>query len=241
MEEKRDTAAVMEDFDSFWEAPDDIEKGYGRFGTFYRHNYLKFLPENRNANILVVSCGPGYMVHLLNQCGYTNVVGIDSVAAKIEPALSKNLNCRHAAVFDFLEATEEVYDVIFCEQEINHLTKSEIFEFLQLCKTKLNDGGTLIIHSLNGANPLVGIENLALNVDHFNIFTEKSIVQLLEHFGYQNIQPFPLKLYVFYKNPLNYVGIVINALLDAVFRLIYTFYGKNNTIFTKKIGVVGRK
>ena len=188
MKENSRTAAVIEPFDSFWEAPEDIEKGYGKFGTFYRHNYLKHFPENKDVNILIVSCGPGYMVSLLNQSGYNNVLGIDSIQEKIEPALKKNLKCKNAEAFDFLETTNEMYDVIFCEQEINHLSKQEIFDFLSLCRTKLNADGTLIIHSLNGANPLVGIENLALNVDHFNIFTEKSLVQLLEHLDYREIR-----------------------------------------------------
>jgi 2-polyprenyl-3-methyl-5-hydroxy-6-metoxy-1,4-benzoquinol methylase len=231
MVEKKRTAAVIEDFDSFWEAPDDIEAGYRKFGIFYRHNYLQYFPSDKASNILVVSCGPGYMVQLLNQSGYSNVLGIDSIAEKIEPALKKKLNCQHASAFEFLESTEDFFDAIFCEQEINHLTKTEIYEFLTLCHKKLKDGGTLIIHSLNGANPLVGIENLALNFDHFNIFTEKSLVQLLEHLQYREIRPIPLNLYVFFKNPVNYVGIAINAVLNTVFRLMYTFYGKKNKIF----------
>jgi hypothetical protein len=48
--------ATIEPFDSFWEAPDDIEKGYRSFGLFYRDNYLKLFPADKQANILCVSC-----------------------------------------------------------------------------------------------------------------------------------------------------------------------------------------
>ena len=75
--------AKMEPFDSFWEAPENIEKGYVTFGTFYRYNYLMHFPENKTANILIISCGPGYMVNLLNEEGYKNVLGIDSIEEKI--------------------------------------------------------------------------------------------------------------------------------------------------------------
>ena len=44
--------AKMEQFDSFWEAPENVEKGYKTFGTFYRHNYLKHIPTDKAANIL---------------------------------------------------------------------------------------------------------------------------------------------------------------------------------------------
>ena len=61
--------ARIEPFDSFWEAPKNVEKGFDTFGMFYRHNYLKHLPKNRAANILVISCGYGYFVHLLKTIG----------------------------------------------------------------------------------------------------------------------------------------------------------------------------
>ena len=84
--------ARMEPFDSFWEAPEDIEKGYARFGRFYASNYLTHLPANKSARILVVSCGPGYMVNLLVEQGYTNVVGIDSFPDKIAWATARGLD-----------------------------------------------------------------------------------------------------------------------------------------------------
>ena len=69
--------ARMESFDSFWEAPEDIEKGYNKFLQFYKHNYLKYIPANREINILIISCGPGYFANLLKKEGYENIFGID--------------------------------------------------------------------------------------------------------------------------------------------------------------------
>jgi hypothetical protein len=53
-------AARLEPFDSFWQAPDDVESGYAKFDAYYRANFLPLLPEDRNADILVVSCGSGF-------------------------------------------------------------------------------------------------------------------------------------------------------------------------------------
>jgi 2-polyprenyl-3-methyl-5-hydroxy-6-metoxy-1,4-benzoquinol methylase len=230
--------AKIEPFDSFWEAPEDIEKGYGKFATFYKHNYLKHFPADKNIKVLNISCGPGYMVNLLNQNGYLNVTGIDAMPDKVLWAQSRNLKCEDARAFDFLHKNQDAFDVIFCEQEINHLTKEEIVEFLYLCLKNLNSGGKLIIHSLNGANPIVGSENLALNFDHYNTFTEKSLEQILEYVGFKNINILPLKLYVFYKNPANYIGMALDIIISQLLRFTYKFYGKNNTVFTKKIAAV---
>ena len=160
---------------------------------------------------------------------------------KILPAKVRNLNCEAARALDFLDENEEPFDVIFCEQEINHLSKNEIIEFFKHCYDNLKKGGNLIVHSLNGANPFVGSENLSLNFDHYNTFTEKSLVQILEFCNFGNIKIIPLKLYVFYHNPANYVGIVIDVIISQIFKFGFKFYGKSNKFFTKKIGAVTTK
>jgi SAM-dependent methyltransferase len=232
--------AKLEPFDSFWEAPRDIEKGYARFGKFYKHNYLRHLPNRKDARILVVSCGPGYFVNLLSQHGYTNVLGIDSYPEKIAHANRRGLNCRVERAFGFLQRNSEPFDVIFGEQEINHLTKPEIVEFLELASSNLVPGGTLIIHSINGATPLTGSESRAGNFDHYNSFTEHSLSQILGHMGFVDIEPFALKLYVFYLNPLNYVAMLVDRLYTLLFTLSFILVGKTARIFTKKIAAVAR-
>lgn len=234
-------AARIEPFDTFWEGPEDIEKGYTSFYQFYKHNYLKYLPQNKAARILVVSCGPGYFVDLAARHGYTNVTGIDSDPAKVAWATDRNLNCQIAEAFPFLEEAAEPFDVIFCEQELNHLTKDEIVMFLDLCWERLTEEGTLIAHVLNGANPITGAEALAQNFDHFNTFTDYTLHQVLGYCGFDQVKVIPLNLYVFYKNPMNYVAMLAAGLLSMFFRFCFVLYGKKNKIFTKKIAAVARK
>lgn len=231
-----DLAAKIEPFDSFWEGPSDIEKGYGKFDAFYKDNYLKHMPSDKGANILAISCGPGYFVNMLNKKGYTNVLGIDSRQSQIDWAASKNLNCKVARAFEYLNELEDgSLDAIFCEQELNHLTKDEIMQFLPLCLAKLKAGGTLVTHALNGANPITGSEALAQNFDHYNTFTEYTMNQVLGYCGFEKVKVFPLNLYVFWKNPANYVLLAVSGLLHAMFRGFFIMYGKENKIFTKKI------
>ena len=237
----RELTAKIEPFDSFWEAPENIEKGYNSFYQFYKCNYLKYVPKDKQAHILVISCGPGYFVNLLTKEGYSNVLGIDSFPEKVAYAKERNLNCRAEQAFPFLEKNKEQYDVIFCEQELNHLTKEEILIFLKLCWDSLKTNGTLLVHALNGANPITGAEALAQNFDHYNTFTEYTLRQVLGHSGFKDIQVLPLNLYVFYKNPLNYILILLDFLYTSFFRLSFIMYGKSNKIFTKKIASACKK
>jgi len=242
MSTQRQLTAKMEPFDSFWEGPSNIEKGYTSLYKFYKHNYLPHVPEDKESNILVISCGPGYFVDMLNRNGYNRVLGIDSFSAdKIDVATKRGLNCKQATAFEFLENIDETYDLIFCEQELNHLTKEEILEFLILANSKINKGGKLISHALNGANPITGAEALAQNFDHYNTFTEYTMKQALGHTGFTDVKVIPLHLYVFWKNPANYVLIAMSALYTFFFRVSFFMYGKTNKIFTKKIAAICTK
>jgi SAM-dependent methyltransferase len=235
-------AARLEPFDSYWQAPADVDSGYKSFSAYYRANYLPHIPADRNARILVISCGPGYLVDLLAASGYRNVLGIDSDAAKVEHARRRGLNCQVAEVFPFLALYQSgEYDCIVPEQELNHLTIDETIAFFESCRRALRPGGTIIVYAMNGANPLVGSENLAHNIDHFYNVTEYSIGQLLQLGGFQNVRPFALKLYVFWKNPLNYVGLAITSVMEAAMRLIFTLYGKKVRILSKKIAAIAER
>lgn len=236
-----DLTARMEPFDSFWEAPDDIESGYDSFAKFYAHNYVPHLPEDRDARVLVISCGPGYFVQLLADLGYRNVVGIDSSPEKIEWAERRGLNCRVAQVFSFLRDSEEPWDVIFGEQELNHLTKSESIAFLREARERLAPGGVIVLHAINGTNPITGSESRAGNLDHYYSVTEHSFHQLLEYAGFTDIRIFPLELYVFWLNPLNYVAWLIDRINRIFFTFQFRLVGKSASIFTKKIGAAGRR
>ena len=231
-------SARIEPFDSYWQAPKDVAKGYRSFFAYYETNYLPHMPDDKDANILVVSCGPGYLVNMLRERGYTNVKGIDSDAEKIAHAASHKLNCEQAEAFPYLAKSSEMFDVILPEQELNHLTIDEQFLFLDLCKQHLNPGGYLLVYGLNGANPMVGSQNLTDNIDHFNLFTEYSITQTLETAGFHRIKPLPLKIYVFWKNPLNYVGLAITSVYELYCRIMFKLYGKNVKILSKKIAAL---
>ena len=241
MKMTRELTAKMEPFDSFWEGPEDIEKGYSSFYKFYKSNYFDYIPADKNSIILNISCGPGYFVNLLVKEGYNNVTGIDSFEEKIKHAKSHGLPCECAEAFIYLENSTELFDVIFCEQELNHLTKSEILEFVELCHSKLKQGGTLITHALNGANPITGAEALSQNFDHYNTFTEYTFRQIFEYCNFSNIKVIPLNLYVFWKNPLNYILILMSSLYTLFFRVSFIMYGKSNKLFTKKIAAVAYK
>jgi SAM-dependent methyltransferase len=235
---RRALAARLEPFDSYWQAPQDVEGGFKSFTAYYKANYLPHMPDKRDAKVLVVSCGPGYLLNALAQAGYRNVVGIDSDPAKVMVGQKRSLACEAAEAFPYLERHRGEYDVIIPEQELNHLTIDETIDFLRLCHAALKPGGRIIVYAMNGANPLVGSENLSHNIDHFYNVTEYSLSQLLQLGGFDAIRPFALKLYVFWKNPLNYVGLAVTTVMEWTMRIIFMLYGKKVRVLSKKVAAV---
>jgi SAM-dependent methyltransferase len=232
---ERPLAAKLEPFDSYWQAPKDIEKGFTSFTAYYKANYLSHMPQDKDARILVISCGPGYLVNMLKQHGYRNVLGIDSDPVKVEYGKRRGLPCEAARAFSYLEGRRGQYDVIIPEQELNHLTLDETIDFLKLARESLKPGGKIVVYAMNGANPFVGSENLSHNIDHFYLVTEYSLQQILELAGFQNVRVFPLALYVFWKNPANYVGLAITKTLELGARIVFKLYGKNVKVLSKKV------
>jgi len=239
---RRGLSARLEPFDSYWQAPEDVEAGYRSFAAYYRANYFHRLPGDLAVRVLVISCGPGYLVDVLKTAGYCDVTGIDSDPAKVAWARRRGLNCSAAEAFPYLQAAAEgTYDVIIPEQETNHLTLDETIEFFRLCHRALKPGGRIIAYAMNGANPLVGSENLSHNIDHFYNFTDHSFEQTLRLGGFVRIRTFPLRLYVFWKNPLNYAGLIATALIEFALRLVFVLYGKKVRVLSKKIAAEGFK
>ena len=58
--------------------------------------------------------------------------------------------------------------------------------------------------------------------------------------GFEQIKVMPLRLYVFWKNPLNYVGLAVTTVLELFFRACFVLYGKDVKVLTKKLAAVCR-
>jgi hypothetical protein len=238
--EKYQLAGTVSPWTTFCEGMTDIEKGYSYYPRQYKRNYSKHLPSDKNANILVVSAGPGYFVMFLNGLGFKNVLGIDTEPMRVKYATDRDLNVTVAHAFDFLADSKETYDSIILEQEINHLTRQEFLGFLKIARNRLSKGGSIILNATNYANPITSPDHLAHNLNHFSGWTGHSLRQAFKHTDFESCECFPLDNYVLYENPLNYVAKGITGLISVMLRITFRLYGKTESIFTKRMIAVGR-
>ncbi len=233
--------ASFSPFTSFCEGPEDIESGFGLFLLFHKRNYGARIPEDRNAETLVVSSGVGYFQHFLKESGFRNVLGIDSDPEKVDYARKRGFRSECACAFEFLETRPEAFDFIFAEQEVNHLTRSEFKRFLELCYAALRPGGRVILAAANCANPLIATEYPGNNMDHYISLAENGIRQYFSLQPFREVHVFPHDFYVLKNNPLNYAAKFATGLFHLFLKIAFKMYGKSNRIFTKRLGVLAIK
>ena len=227
-------------FTTFCEGPDDIEKGFRLFPAFYEKNYKKFLPRDTGAPILVMSSGPGYFQAFLRERGFTNAIGIDTDPSKITIARDRGLRSECLSPFDWLPQAAS-FEFIFGEQEINHLTRREFLALLEKCRVSLRPGGKVLLNAANCANPLVASEYPGNNWDHYLTTAEGNLKQAFSQMGFQEVTVVPLDFYVLWANPLNYVAKIVTGSIHLALKLVFRIYGKNASIFTKRLAVCGTR
>jgi SAM-dependent methyltransferase len=228
-------------FTTFCEGPEDIAKGYELFNLFHLRNHADKLPADRHAAILVVSSGVGYFQYFLANLGYDNVTGVDSDPTKVAAAINKGFCSTEGNCFELLAEKNCAFDLIFAEQEINHLTRTEFIKFLECCYRALLPGGKLIVTAANCANPIIAPEYLGNNIDHYTSFTENSLKQYFSLTQFTDLTVFPDDFYVLRHHPLNYPAKAVTMFLHLILKVVFRLYGKSNVIFTKRIGAVAVK
>lgn len=151
----------------------------------YSNDFGKLLPKNKQARILDVGCGSGFLLQFLQQQGYENVSGVDASIEQVEFAKQQGLLVIHGNGLEFLEH-HKGYDLIFLTDIVEHLQKDELLEMLRHVYEALNSGGSAIVRTLN-ASSLYGGTGRYIDITHELSFTENSLRQIFLATGFTDI------------------------------------------------------
>ena len=116
--------------------------------------YKKWLPKNKEAEILELCCGTGRLTIPISKDGYS-ICGVDYTPSMLEQAKMKAIEAE--LVIDFIEADirmldlQEKFDLIFIPfNSIHHLYKNEdLFKVFNVVKNHLKDGGLFLLDCFN--------------------------------------------------------------------------------------------
>lgn len=193
--------------------------------SVFQHNkpyfnwLIKKLAIEPKKKILDFGCGNGVLLYFLKNAGYYNIKGVDISEEQIVVARSLNLeDVQICDGIEFLKSTEESFDFIFLFDVLEHFSKSDSAEVLELVHSSLKESGKLILHVPN-AEGVFGMSIRFGDLTHEECFTKSSISQLLKTCGFSAITLFEERpiihgIYSFFRR-------IIYEMLTLPIRLLY--------------------
>ena len=157
----------------------------------FRSYFKKHLPRNTKVKILDMGCGFGSFLYFLRKEGYQDVHGVEispeQVAAAEDMGIP-NVSCHD--ILEYLKAHPHAFDCVVALDVLEHFSKSEICDLIDLTFQALREGGRIIIQVPNGGSPFFGMIRYG-DFTHETCFTKDSVVQILKVGGFINTRVFP--------------------------------------------------
>ena len=164
------------------------------FDTVYATYFKKV---GRDKAILELGCNKGYLLNVLAEEGYTNLVGVDLSEGDIEVArrLNPGATIIQEDIFTFLEKMPESFDVILLKALIEHIEKDRIMELLEKIHRALKQGGFILIDVYN-ADWVFTQHDRYMDFTHEVGFTQESLKQVMVFF-YKDVSVTPVSGLIF--------------------------------------------
>lgn len=158
---------------------------------FEREILPKLSGFEKTARIFDLGCGSGSLLMALKQAGYSQVAGMDLSEEQVKMAHSMGVTeVVLGDAMQYLRDTTEGFDVITGMDIIEHFTKDELVELLQLIQSKLNAGGVAIFRTPNMDAPVASAFALG-DFTHENYLNASSAEQVMLSCGFQEVAVLP--------------------------------------------------
>ncbi len=158
----------------------------------FRNDLLPLMPESRQARVLDIGCGQGALVEAVLAAGYNNVRGVDVSPEQVHIAHRRGLfaNVVQEDFRRLLAGAPAGFDVVLATDVLEHLTRPEVLEVVDLVHAALRPGGCLIARVPNAGSPFAGLIRYG-DLTHESWFTARSLRQLASATGFQELDVRP--------------------------------------------------
>lgn len=170
----------------------------------------RFLPGDKESEIVDLGCGNGAFVAWLHGLGYERAQGVDLSLEQVEEGERLGVkNLRQGDLKDFLKNKKNFFDLIFIRDVLGHFEKKEVPAIVQLINGSLREGGSVIVKVPNAESPLSGRLRYG-DFTHDVSFTGTSLRQVLLIAGFREISVYPLRP-------------PVHGFLSLIRRILWTF------------------
>ena len=151
------------------------------FKFYYNKMYNSYFETlHKNSSILDLGCNRGYLLKTFETHGFNHLVGVDLSKKDLEIAqqlVPKGLFIEDD-IFNFLQRSQEKFDVIILKAVIEHVEKSRVVELLELMAKNLKPDGFVLIDVYN-ADWLFSHHDRYMDFTHETGFTIESLRQVM--------------------------------------------------------------
>ena len=197
---------------------------------------------SKTSRIFDMGCGSGSLLMALKQAGYTQISGMDLSQEQVNMAHGMGVaEVLLGDAMQFFRSSEEQFDVITGMDIIEHFTKDELVELLQLIQSKLKKGGMAIFRTPNMDAPIATAFAIG-DFTHENYLNASSAEQVMLSCGFSNVSVVPsfMRVNGFLKEGLR--GILYRLLnLRLKLQLFATARSTQKVLFTPNLIIVGVK
>jgi len=236
---------VEKDYDKYYEWMNNsfkLQKKYDLFANYYKKNYLKRIPGNKNIKILDIGCGMGQFLYFLKKAGYKNIEGFDLDKENVEQCHKMGFeNVVQADMYEYLSKTKNnYYDLIVMNDIIEHVPREKTIALLENIRTKLKKGGRFMVKTVN-CNNVYGLSSYFSDFTHVTGYNSEKMRHVAMLSGFRRTLVY--NLYVLPNIPL------IDGFFKFLFFLTYKikrlFFYMNgrvsDNVFSKNLLAVLRK
>lgn len=157
----------------------------------YTKELLPLIPADKSIKILDLGCGFGSFVSLLNEQGYTDVLGIDISAQQVKVAHELGINnVNQSDIMEHLAKHEGEYDLITGIDIIEHFSKDELVNLLLQVNRSLKQGGMALFRTPNLDAPFSSVYAHG-DFTHENYMNAHSAEQVMMNMEFKDIMVKP--------------------------------------------------
>lgn len=163
------------------------ESSYRRWSANTYRRVRDWLPADRSVRCLDVGCGHGNVLHMLACNGYHDIQGVDASSEQVALAQRVCSNVVRGDAFEYLVSRQGVFDVVLAFDVIEHFTRAECLEFLELVFGALRPGGCCILQTPNADSPWCSSVRYG-DLTHETAFSPQSLQIALRLVGFRQCE-----------------------------------------------------